>query len=322
MGEEFAVTVGIPTKDNADTIRGTLESLLDGTRPPDRILVVDASEDVTPDIVRALADESDVPIDYVRQSREGKGVGAARQEIYERFDGDVLACLDTNLDIPDDWLERRVEFHQNHPEYGVLNGTKEPGVEAPAEPGTGNYFRQANCSITREALHRVGGWDPWFARGEDWDMHLRLAAAGVDSYTMSAVGASHRQSETPLEKLSKKLGRPSSVTFLRKYGLWYLRRHPMHVVGDAVGVVSLLLVAVLPLVALWRRYVAVALSIVPLLGTVGYFHHRTNVAGDVTYRLSDLPFVLGIYVLGYSTLRELVSGPRGVEWNHGGLEAE
>lgn len=317
---DLSVTVGIPTKDNADTIRATLESLVDGTHPPDRILVVDASDDETPDIVRDVADESDVPIDYVRQSREGRGVGAARQEIYERFDGDVLACLDTNLEIPDDWLERRMRFHETHSEYGVLTGTKTPGLDEPAEPGAGEYFRQGNCSITCEALDRVGGWDPWFARGEDWDMHLRLAAAGVESYTMSAVGATHRDEETPLQKVSKKLGRPSSVAFLRKYGLWYLRRHPMHVLGDVVSVVSLLVLVVLPVLAIWKRGLAAVASLLPLAGTAGYFHHRTQVADDVAYRRSDLPHVLEFYVLGYTTLRELLYGPQGVDWNRGGLE--
>jgi glycosyltransferase involved in cell wall biosynthesis len=93
--EDVSIAVGIPTMNTAATIRETLESLVDQTRQPDRIIVVDASTDETPEIIEEFAEQTDVIITLRRQSETGRGVGSAQQEIYDASTEDILACLDT-----------------------------------------------------------------------------------------------------------------------------------------------------------------------------------------------------------------------------------
>lgn len=320
MTGELSVTVGIPTYDNADTIETTLRQLVEGTRPPDRIIVVDASTDATPEIVERVAAETDVRIDCYRQSDRGRGVGAARQDIYKRFDGDLLACLDTEFTVDDDWLEQHVEFHRDHPEYDVLSAADNRGVDGPiTDPKVSHFFQQKNCSLKREILERVGGWDPWFPRGEDWDMQIRLYRAGAKAYAKSSLEATPMHDGSPFVAFQKTRGRPSSVAFLRKYGLWYARYHPEHVLGDvaSVGATGLLLfvlplVVALPPVGLLALLFAVA-PVVPYL-YLKYIRHR-----DDGFRREDVILAARFYLLGWTAVRELLR-ERDHDWNMGGVE--
>lgn len=316
----LSVTVGIPTCNNEATIRETLRQLVEGTRPPDRILVVDASTDRTPKIVDEVAAESQVPIDRYEQSDRGRGVGAARQDIYDRFEGDVLACLDTNVRVDADWLAERVRFHEEHPEYDVLSSAPLSDVDGPVDdPKRGFYFQQANCSIRAAALDRVGGWDPWLPRGEDWDMGIRLWRAGARVYARSDLHGDQMVEES--QTLSKTLGRPSSVAFLRKYGGWYLRFHPTHPLGDALSIVGLLALVATPLL--------LVLAPVLALGTAGLAAGLTALYLWLKLvphreawrpRLRDLHRTPRFFLLGYTALREFAAGDR--PWNRGGLDGE
>lgn len=320
MADEVSVTVGIPTRNNADTIEETLRVLVEQTRPPDRVVVVDASTDETPAIVEEVAAGSDVPIDCYEQSDRGRGVGAARQDIYEHFDADLLACLDTNRRVPDDWLERRVEFHRDN-EYDVLSSTPLPDWDGPVEdPRRGFFLQQANCTVTRAALDRVDGWDPWFPRGEDWDMQIRLWRSGATAYARSDLhGEAIVESEG--NALGKAMSRPSSVAFLRKYGPWYARFHPEHPAGDAASVCSLvallaapLLLAVSPLAA------ALALALVGALAFAFVYMKNVRHRAGFDVRPGDAADVARFFLHGYTALRELRAGD--FPWNHGGLDRE
>ena len=321
---DTSIAVGIPTMNSAATIRETLESLTEQTRLPDRIIVVDASTDETPDIVESVAAETEVQITLLRQSDRGRGVGGARQDMYEELTEDVLACLDTQKRVEEDWIETRVRFHAEHPGYGVLSGSpidREP-IDRPAEGAKDPYYlRQSNCSITKEALDRVDGWDPWMARGEDWDLRIRLWRAGVQSWVKSDLACEFIEVDDPSDVVTKILERPSSVDYLRKYGLWYARFHPVHVLGDAASLGSLFLLVVAPLLAAVGPTAALGLLVVPLLGAVTYlymksFRNRRRLRDFEAVHMFVLP---RFFVLGVTALRQLLRGG-GYDWNYGGFD--
>lgn len=328
-GDELAdisIAVGMPTMDTAATIRETLESLIDQTRQPDRIIVVDASTDETPEIIGNVAEETDVTITLLRQSETGRGVGGARQEIYEALSEDVLACLDTQKRVAEDWVETRLRFHSEHPEYDVLSGVRTEGepIDRPAEGVKDPYYlRQSNCSITKEALDRVSGWDPWMARGEDWDLRIRLWRAGVQSWVKSDLGCEFIELDDPTDVITKILDRPSSVDYLRKYGLWYARFHPVHVLGDAASLVSLLVLVVAPLLAAVGSIAALGLLVVPVLGAATYLYVKTFRGRR---RLRDFEFIHlfvlpRFFVLGITAAQQLLGG-RDYDWNYGGFDSQ
>jgi len=315
------LTVGIPTMNNEGTIRGTLESLLEQSRPPDRIIVVDASDDRTPDIVKNIASKSDVRIDYYRQSdRGGRGVGRARQDIYEYFDEDVLACLDTNLKVSNDWVEQRVQFHKENPEFGILSGTNQGGLdEEVTDHKSPHYFRQANCSLTAGALNAVDGWDPWMPRGEDWDIHIRLARAGARSYVKSSLPVEQINQESGLSVVRKNLRRPSAVQFLRKYGIWYAQFHPLHPLGEIASFLSAACIVASVILAVTANPLSLVALSISAASTFIYLHHRILRHRDgIYFQRDDLVWVTTFLLMWVSTAREL-RRRSGVEWNYGGV---
>ncbi|MFB6078507.1 MAG: glycosyltransferase family 2 protein [Halarchaeum sp.] len=318
----LSVTVGIPTRNNEDTIRETLTQLVEGTRPPDRIVIVDASDDRTTQIIGELAAESEVPIDVYGQSKQGRGVGRARQDIYEQFEGDLLACLDTNVQVDDTWLERHVAFHEANPEYDVLSAAPLRDVDGPVtDPKRGFYFQQANCTVTREAIDRIRGWDPWLPRGEDWDASIRLWRSGARAYARNDLSGETIDDTEDQTAVDKALQRPSSVAFLRKYGLWYARFHPVHPLGDSLSLVSILGLVATPLVAVVAPTVSLTMLIGVVLVVLCFLYFDLVAHYDRWWiHPRDFRDVPRFFVFGYTALREFVAGDR--PWNYGGLDEE
>lgn len=144
--KKLTIAVGIPTANNEDTIRETLESLLRQTVQPDRIIIIDASTDSTPNIVRSVNKNTSVPIEIHQQSTRGQGVGGARQDIYDLLEEDILACLDTQKKVGSRWIETRLQFHRGNPEYDILSGMR--STESVDRPATGPKDQISSVSRT------------------------------------------------------------------------------------------------------------------------------------------------------------------------------
>jgi hypothetical protein len=175
--------------------------------------------------------------------------------------------------------------------------------------------------MTKEVLDRVNGWDPWMARGEDWDLRIRLWRAGIQSWVCSELGCEFIEFDEPTNVITKIFDRPSSVDYLRKYGFWYARFHPVHVLGDVASLVSLLVLIVAPILAVVGSFAALGLLIVPVLGTVTYLYVKTfrgrRCLRDFEFiHLFVLPrfFVLGI------TAAEQLLDEGDYDWNYGGFD--
>lgn len=312
-----SIAVGVPTKDNEDSIRATLESLVNQNRQPDRIIVVDASTDRTPEIVRDVDDSTDVQIILQKETTHGRGISAARQQIYEVLEEDLLACLDTEKCVGPDWVKTHLTFHRNHPEFGILNAGPEISGEV-TTPKQFDFFVQANCSIKREALEELDGWDRWMDRGEDWDFRIRLWRSGIRSYSNPTLQGNSVKKEDRIETVSKMMARPGCVAFLRKYGLWYLTFHPVHVIGDLISGVSLVLtllaMALLPATAGG----SLVLLVVPLVAFLTQLYvaplqeQGMDVIPELIFRV---PY---FYLLGYTALHELIYA-EDYNWNYGGV---
>jgi hypothetical protein len=121
--------------------------------------------------------------------------------------------------------------------------------------------------------------------------------------------------------ITKILDRPSSVDYLRKYGLWYARFHPIHILGDAASLVSLLVLFVAPLLAVVGSLAALGLLIVPVLGPVTYLCVKTFPGRR---RLRDFEFIHlfvlpRFFVLGITAAEQLLD-EGDYDWNYGGFD--
>src|SRR5678815_5471292 len=96
------VSVVIPTRNRAEFLRAAIQSVLNQTFQGFEIIVVDdASEDKTPEIVRTF---TDTRMTYVRHDTN-KGQGVTRNDGISRASGEFIALLDDD----DEWLPGKLE---------------------------------------------------------------------------------------------------------------------------------------------------------------------------------------------------------------------
>jgi glycosyltransferase involved in cell wall biosynthesis len=168
-----SITVVIPTYNRAEWLPATVESVLQQTRPPDEVLVVDdGSRDHTEEVCRAFP----APVRYVRQPNAG--VSAARNRGVREARGEWVAFVDSD----DLWdpakLEVQAAAHAAAPEAGwsitecvLVDGGGRPvdgtrGLESavPVFRENGRTSREWFAAALRElAVEAAGGSHTVFA---------------------------------------------------------------------------------------------------------------------------------------------------------------
>ena len=217
-----------------DAVRSVLAQDYDG--PLEVILALGPSSDAT-DAVAARLAAADPRVRTVRnpsgRTPEGLNAAIAASEM------PVVARVDGHSTLPDGYLRTAVELLERTgadnvgglmwaegvtdveqaiaramtSKLGVGNARFHVGGEAgPADTVYLGVFR-------REALNRVGGYDPSFARAQDWEMNYRIRASGGLVYFTPDLRVSYRP-------------RPSLPALARQYfhyGRWrreVMREHP------------------------------------------------------------------------------------------------
>lgn len=191
---EPSVSVVIPAYRAAHTIGRAVRSLLDQTRRPDEIVVVD---DGSPDDLEAALEPHRAHVRLVRQAN--CGAASARNAGIELARGDLIAFLDAD----DFWhpgkLARQLEVLERHPEVGLVStrffiqlpgrAAKELDIKGPchydrvvtaAGPEVMAVARKTSTPtviVRRVALagHR---FDEGLGTAEDVDLWIRLVASG------------------------------------------------------------------------------------------------------------------------------------------------
>jgi glycosyltransferase involved in cell wall biosynthesis len=202
------VSVVIPVYNKEDTLERAVNSALEQTVKPSRIIIVDdGSTDVSSDVGAMLADENDT-IEYVRQGN--MGVAHARNEGIARSDTKFVMCLDS-----DDWIDGRFieaclpELEADNSlgiAYTGLTYHKPDGSTGLSEwPGEWDYdkaLKKQNqiptaCLVRRTMLERLGGYrqryapPPFNAGAEDAELWLRAGAYGFAAKKVTDAGLFH-----------------------------------------------------------------------------------------------------------------------------------
>lgn len=187
MADGHRVTCIIPVYNAGSYLAESIESALSQSRPPDEIVVVDdGSTDNSASVAGRYADA----VTCIRQSNAGPA--SARNRGLRHASGTMIAFLDA-----DDWwhpeaLERHLAHFASCPDAELqvslahVEHVWEPGARhlhehysrrgiVDAMPG---YLLQASL-IRREAIDRVGPFDPEFLILEDADWFSRARHAGV-----------------------------------------------------------------------------------------------------------------------------------------------
>jgi glycosyltransferase involved in cell wall biosynthesis len=192
-------SVVIPAHNAEDTLAQTLDSVLIQTYQRFEIIVVD---DGSTDATVAVATAADG--DHVRVvSQENRGVSAARNAGIQLARGRWVSFIDADdLWLPH-YLARVNESLKADPEAGLvftdawvydesakrirrqpMMARRRPTERPPAEPEAffsmllGGNFVYTSATASREVLDQVGGYDEALTHAEDYDLWLRISAAG------------------------------------------------------------------------------------------------------------------------------------------------
>ncbi len=200
------ITVVVPARDEADSLGPLLETLsaqdyADASGPRyDVIVVDDASSDGTGALSRSLAAEHGDLLRVVRRE-PGAGLptkGAVLAYAMPFVRGEIVAVLDADARLSPDFLSRAMQAWQRDPSAAALQVRRHErnagsGWLAAAQEEEQLMDLASQCGrwatdgtaelrgdgmfVRRDALERVGGWDP-AALTEDLELSTRLVRGG------------------------------------------------------------------------------------------------------------------------------------------------
>ncbi|HEY4687614.1 MAG TPA: glycosyltransferase family A protein [Candidatus Subteraquimicrobiales bacterium] len=179
------ISVLVPTYNRARKMARAVDSVLNQTRRPFEVIVVDdGSTDKTP----LLLTKYNGAVKVIRQNNQG--VAAARNRAIKEARGESLALLDS-----DDWwlpakMEEQIAFHQKNPDL-LISQTNEIWLRNRVKVNPKRYHeKQAGwifekclerCLISpsavlinRKVLREVGLFDESLPACEDYDLWLRI----------------------------------------------------------------------------------------------------------------------------------------------------
>ena len=188
------VSVVVPVRDEEDSIRELLDSLLAQTRPPDEIVIADGgSVDATPQIIEEYIREG-APVRLIRAGAalpgRGRNLGAAQASF------EWLAFTDAGIRLENNWLEALTAKAEEDDSIDVVYGSWQPVTDTfftecaaiayvpPPAPRDGMMIRPrfiASTLLRREAWQVVNGFPEDLRSGEDLVFMDRVESAGYAS---------------------------------------------------------------------------------------------------------------------------------------------
>lgn len=194
MNVEF-VNLGLCTRNNAPTIRSTIESILAQDYPLQsfRLVVVDGlSSDRTVDIVRSMLEACSM--NWILLCDDGRGLAFARQLVVTSSTGKYVIWIDGDHVLSPDFISKHVDFMERNPDVGAAEGLMQyTAVNLPSRLegyswyvyGLRRFDRDLDSLGSAGAIYRisvitsVGGYDIRIkGAGEDGDISHRIRIAG------------------------------------------------------------------------------------------------------------------------------------------------
>lgn len=240
MTPSIRVSVVIPTYRRRASLERTLKALGCQTLPAsdyEVVVAIDGSEDGTRELVAMFP--ALFRLTSVWQPNAGRA--SACNTGIARAQGKLVVLLDDDMEPVPEFLAAHLEAHPPGSRRAVVGPVPIPndpadlpiveyrrrGMQALqerfAQPGYTLRFRDVytgNCSVRRDVLQQVGGFDATFTLygHEDYELALRLANAGVElAYSPRAVAYQRYEKDFPAMARDCIARGHTAVLFARKH---------------------------------------------------------------------------------------------------------
>jgi glycosyltransferase involved in cell wall biosynthesis len=221
------VSVVIPCYNQGQFLAEAIDSALEQSYPHVKVIVVnDGSTDNTPAVAARYGDR----IQYIE--KKNAGLSAARNTGILASTGEFVHFLDSDDRLQPDMLEKQMIAATANADGAVFYGSwHEIGIEGrvfatvQARPLPQDAFHAllhplnvgppCRYTVRRAALANVGLFDVGLKSCEDWDMWLRLAAAGYRFVPVPDAFAAYRNYPNSMSKNFDRMWR-SGLTVLKR----------------------------------------------------------------------------------------------------------
>jgi glycosyltransferase involved in cell wall biosynthesis len=228
------VSLILPVRNGEWCLPYSLESIFNQDRLPDEILVcIGKCTDNTEHVVLELQKKSPVPF-KILYDRDGIGTGYAVNILTTEAKGEVILWIDADHIKPKDWVKQILIYFEQDKDLtylrergeenssSVMSYFKVPEIEYKhsIKYDTKYLISPAGMmAFRRKAVLDVGNFDPFFARGQDLDMTVRLLHNNDKGGECTPYG--HHFGINGKKNFWKPLKTPTFFKFLYKYGLKY-----------------------------------------------------------------------------------------------------
>lgn len=209
-----SVIMGVYNEKKHDQVRKAVDSILQQTYADFEFIICDDGSEPSEAAWMKRCCERDARIRYIRLE-QNRGLAAALNRCLELSVGEYIARMDADDISQPERLECQVAFLDHHPEYALTGCSARlideegawgqripPEYPEPEDFLPTSPFIHPTILIRREVLQELGGYseEPVALRVEDYDMFMRLYAAGYRGYNMPELLFAYRESRVSLSR--------------------------------------------------------------------------------------------------------------------------
>ncbi len=227
----MTLTIGIPVRNSEWCLPYCFSSLgAQIIKPDEYVICIGPSNDKTEELVQRFVNDVNVPTKII-YDKDGIGTGYARKKIIETATQEYICWVDSDDILPTNWVKtililiRKHRFdglrvnNENYTEI-TLNEFLEKGAELPEDINitslnTGIAKPRNLLVLKRDLIIQIGNYDPFFSRGQDADLVIRLDSIGIECLTCEDLHFFHLG---VLQRYTKIFQQGVFFKFFYKYG--------------------------------------------------------------------------------------------------------
>ncbi|KJU86712.1 glycosyl transferase family 2 [Candidatus Magnetobacterium bavaricum] len=206
---KIAITIGVYNEE--ENIGRLLDSLLNQTKKPDEIIIVDdGSVDRTGEIIKSYADRYSI-VRYMYQ--ENAGPATARNRAWKSTEADICVFTDGDCIATANWLEELLKPFSDETvaatggTYETLNASNALAAFIGLEidwkymhvQGDIDVHGAYNLAVRRHILEKIGGFKEKYKKpsAEDWDLTYMISDISRIVYVSTAVVGHYHPEDFP-----------------------------------------------------------------------------------------------------------------------------